>query len=185
MAWIQVVHEEQAQGRLREFYDKVVENRGKVANIFKVHSLNPDAMKAHMDLYLTIMYGSSGLSRAQREMIAVAVSAANECEYCIVHHSAALGRYVRDGAFVKQLSLDYTNAPLSSKDRVMLGYAVKLTKNMTDVGEEDVQNLRDAGFADEEILSITLVVSYFNFVNRIVEGLGVKLEQEGGGGYKY
>ena len=185
MAWIQVVQEEQAQGRLREFYDKVVEYRGKVANIFKVHSLNPDAMKAHLDLYLTIMYGRSGLSRAQREMIAVVVSAVNECEYCIVHHSAALSRYVRDEAFVKQLTLDYANAPLRSKDRVMLGDVVKLTKNMTEVGEENVQYPRDAGFADVEILSITLVVSYFNFVNRIVEGLGVKLEQEGGGGYKY
>ena len=185
MAWIQVVQEEQAQGRLREFYDKVVEYRGKVANIFKVHSLNPDAMKAHLDLYLTIMYGKSGLSRAQREMIAVVVSAVNECEYCIVHHSAALSRYVKDKSFVKQLSIDHTKAPLGHKDRAMLEYAVKLTKKLTDVEEEDVQSLRSAGFADEEILSITLVVSYFNFVNRIVEGLGVKLEQEGGVGYKY
>lgn len=184
-ARIQVIDEQQARGRLKEFYENVLEYRGKVANIFKVHSLNPDAMKAHLDLYLKIMYGRSGVTRAQREMIAVVVSSVNQCEYCVVHHSAALSRYVKDEAFVKQLSLDYTMARISPKEAAMLAYAVKLTNNLNSVQEDDIQRLRGSGFADEEILSVTLVASYFNFVNRIVEGLGVRLEEEGGEGYKY
>ncbi len=184
-AWIQVVDSEQADGRLREFYDKVLEYRGRIANVFKVHSLNPEAMKAHLDLYLTIMFGRNGLTRARREMIAVVVSAVNDCQYCVVHHSAALSRYVRDQTFVKQLSDDYTKAALSAKDKAMLHYAVKLTRNLNEMSEEEVRRLRNAGLADEEILAITLVTSYFNFVNRIVEGLGVKLEEQRGEGYKY
>jgi len=184
-AWIQVVDSEHADGRLREFYDKVLEYRGRIANVFKVHSLNPEAMKAHLDLYLTIMFGRNGLTRAQREMIAVVVSAVNDCEYCVVHHSAGLSRHVRDEIFVKQLAADYTKAALSTKDRVMLQYAVKLTRNLNEMNEEEVRQLRNAGFVDEQILAITLVASYFNFVNRIVEGLGVKFEEQRGEGYKY
>lgn len=83
MSWIRVISEEQAQGRLRELYHKITEGGrvDRVANILKVHSLNPQVLEAHLNLYLTIMYGESGLSRAQREMIAVVVSKTNSCHY--------------------------------------------------------------------------------------------------------
>lgn len=82
MAWIKQIEENEAQGKLRELYKRIA-NRSKkgVANILKVHSLNPDALEAHLNLYETLMFGDSGLSRKQREMIAVAVSSANSCKY--------------------------------------------------------------------------------------------------------
>ena len=81
MAWIEMIDEEHAEGRLRERYDRLAEPNGKVDNILKIHSLNPPSLDGHFEFYKTLMRGRSPLSRAQREMIAVVVSAANRCHY--------------------------------------------------------------------------------------------------------
>lgn len=81
MAWIEVRGEEQATGELADLYEQIRKSTGSVANVLQVHSLNPPALAAHLDLYRTLMYGRSGLSRRQREMIAVVVSATNACHY--------------------------------------------------------------------------------------------------------
>jgi len=81
MAWIRMIPEDEASGRLKELYRKVEEPTGGVDNILKVHSLNPPSLEAHFQLYVTLMRGPSELSRAQREMIAVVASAANRCHY--------------------------------------------------------------------------------------------------------
>ena len=81
MSWIKVIDEEGAMGELQELYDNMTEPSGEVDNILKVHSLNPASLRAHFDLYVTLMRGKSGLSRIQREMIGVVTSAANHCHY--------------------------------------------------------------------------------------------------------
>lgn len=185
MIWIRVVDETEAQGRLKECYDEIKKARGKVANIMKVHSLQPDAMMAHLNLYKTIMFGPSGLSRRQRELLATVVSALNECAYCVRHHDEALRAYITDEIFISQVQRDYTRAPLDPKDRAMLNYAQKLTRSPARVTQQDVEQLRHAGFSDAEILSVNLIVSYFNFVNRIALGLGVEFTEDEAQGYQY
>ncbi len=81
MAWIKVIQENEAQGELRELYDQMIEPWGGVDNIMKIHSLNPPSLKGHFELYRTLMFGRSEVSRVQREMIAVVVSAVNKCHY--------------------------------------------------------------------------------------------------------
>lgn len=82
MAWIKMIEEAEAEGRLREMYDQMIDPRvAKVDNILKIHSLFPETLQNHYDLYKTVMYGKHGLSRPEREMIAVVVSAANHCRY--------------------------------------------------------------------------------------------------------
>ena len=81
MAWIEIIDEENAEGELQELYDSIAPRSGPVDNILKVHSLNPASLKAHFDLYRTLMYGPSELTRVQREMIGVTVSTANHCHY--------------------------------------------------------------------------------------------------------
>jgi uncharacterized peroxidase-related enzyme len=81
MAWIKMIAESEAEGKLKELYDRYAEPSGLVDNILKIHSLNVKSMKTHYELYAHLMRGRSGLSRAQREMIAVVVSAANRCHY--------------------------------------------------------------------------------------------------------
>ena len=82
MAWIKMINEDEATGKLKKLYERISgRTKNSVANILKVHSIHPDALEAHLKLYETIMFGESGLSRAQREMIAVVVSSTNSCEY--------------------------------------------------------------------------------------------------------
>jgi uncharacterized peroxidase-related enzyme len=185
MAWIRVIDEPEAQGGLKECYDEIKKARGKVANIMKVHSLQPEAMLAHLNFYKTIMFGLSGLSRRQRELLATVVSALNGCAYCVRHHSEALQAYVKNEDLVAQVQRDYTQVSLDSKDRVMLDYAQKLTRSPAQATREDIEQLRHAGFRDAEILSINLIVSYFNFVNRVALGLGVEFSEEEARGYRY
>jgi uncharacterized peroxidase-related enzyme len=151
----------------------------------KVHSLNPKAMKAHVDLYFTLMFGESGLSREECELIATVVSTLNHCEYCINHHGEALSFYWKDQRRVQQLIQNFHVVALPEKTCKMLDYVVKLTKTPSIVNQTDVNSLRQCGFSDEDILNINLITGYFNFVNRIVSGLGVEFTPDEVRGYKY
>lgn len=185
MAWIAVIEEEQAGSELKAVYDKIKGKRGKVANIMKIHSLNPKAMLAHSDLYMTIMFKKSGLTREERELIAVVVSAANRCPYCVNHHAEALNHFWQDDEKVKRLLEDYSALELEPKQQTLVQVAEKLTLNPSMVESKDLDKLREHGYSDHEILNINLIISYFNFVNRIALGLGVEFSQEEVAGYQY
>ena len=184
MSWIKIIDDKEATGRLKKIYQKIKAERGKIPNIMKVHSLNPKAMKAHLDLYLSLMFSESGLTREECEMLATVVSAANSCEYCINHHGEALNHYWKDKEKLQKLIKDYKSLRLSEKTLRMLGYAVKLTKTPEKVNRKDIDALCESGFSDEDILSINLIISYFNFVNRIAQGLGVEFTPDEMRGYK-
>lgn len=185
MAWINVIDTAEATGELKTIYEQIEEERGKVSNIMKIHSLNPRAMKAHMDIYLAIMFGQSGLIREERELLGVVVSAANKCDYCVVHHAEALNHYWKDRAKIRQLLDDHTALELPARSEAMIVYAIKLTAMPHTVAEADIRQLRECGFSDEEILNINLITSYFSFVNRIILGLGVESTPQEVTGYTY
>jgi len=186
MAWIDVIEPTDATGDLKELYDAIAEKRGKVSNVLKVHSQNPAALKEHLDLYDVVLFGSSPLSRADREAIAVVVSAANECDYCVRHHAEALQAYWRDEARVQQLADDHTALDkLDDQLYVACDLATKLTVSPGAMSEADVHTLRDAGWSDRAVLDIVLVTSYFNFVNRITNSLGVEATEAEATGYNY
>jgi uncharacterized peroxidase-related enzyme len=186
MARIQVIDYEQANGALKKIYDGLLASRGKLAEVHKIQSLNPATIVHHMELYMSIMYARSPLSRAQREMMAVVVSAANNCSYCQVHHKQALQHYWKNEEQVNQLALDYTSLDLSDTDLTLCKLAYFLTKAPDDVKvEQTVEKLKEMGQEDRAILDAHLVIAYFNFVNRMVLGLGVALESDQGEGYKY
>lgn len=186
MANIKVIAFEEATGRLMEIYEDLVEQRGKLANVHMIQSLNPDTIIAHMELYMTIMFSQSPLSRTQREMIAVVVSAANGCVYCQEHHGAALNNYWKNEERVAALRLNYKTAALHETDNLLCEYAIGLTLQPQIFEKENsTVPLKQSGLDDRAILDATLVIAYFNFVNRIVLSLGVELEEKGGAGYKY
>jgi len=184
MAWINEIEEQDADGELRTVYDELLKSRGKLANILQVQSLNPGALKTHVDLYMHLMFARSGLSRKEREAIAVVVSANNECSYCVNHHYEPLARYEKNAQVLAKIrnveALDTLDARLAG----MLKHAEKLTTNPHQVSADDVQKLRDLGLSDSDILDITLVTAYFNFVNRIALGLGVAYSEEEIQGYE-
>lgn len=186
MPWIDTIEESDATGELSDVYASITSARGKLSNIMRVHSLRPGAMQAHMDLYLQLMFSRSGLSRAERELLAVVVSATNGCDYCVRHHAEALNAYWKDEARVEAVIQDYrTSADVTPRIRAMLDYSVRLTTKPADVSEADVQRLRESGFSDGDILDVNLITSYFNFVNRIAEGLGVEFTEEESRGFRY
>lgn len=188
MPFIDVVQPDEAEpeSELADFYERVGAERGNVANVLQVTSLHPPLSHAHLDLYLSIMYDQdAGLDRRQRELIAVAVSWMNDCEYCITHHKEAFERYEDDETLVEALVRDPKTAPLEKADKALVAYAMKLTRAPGSVGEQDVEALRKVGFDDEDILAAGAVASYFNFVNRLNLGLGAELEGEAEREYEY
>lgn len=186
MARIQVIDYPEATGELKEIYDNLLGKHGKLAEVHKIQSLNPATIVHHMDLYMAIMYACSPLNRAQREMMAVVVSAANNCEYCQIHHKQALLHYWKDEERVNTLATDYTSIGLEEPDQVLCDLAYHLT--IVPSGEhveQTIEKLKKPGHDDRAILDAHLVIAYFNFVNRLVLGLGVELESDKGEGYKY
>lgn len=183
MSWIEEIEVTKAEGKLAEVYADLLKKRGKVANILQVHSLNPNAMASHLDLYMSIMFGKSGLSRGEREAIAVVVSATNDCEYCVNHHAEALRRYIKDDDVLQTLVSAACLEVLEPRLGKIVVHAEKLTSAPSAMTESDVDSLRAEGLTDQDILDITLVVAYFNFVNRIALGLGVSYTAEELAGY--
>ncbi|MCH9694969.1 MAG: peroxidase-related enzyme [Gammaproteobacteria bacterium] len=184
MSWITEVEVSEAEGKLAENYAALIKQRGKVSNILKVHSLNPDAMENHLDLYMTIMFGKSGLSRAEREAIAVVVSANNDCAYCVNHHAEALRRYVKDEDVLAVLMAADGLETLEPRLSNIVRHAEKLTTAPGAMTESDLGELRTVGLSDGDILDLSLIVGYFNFVNRIAMGLGVAFSDEELSGYR-
>jgi uncharacterized peroxidase-related enzyme len=183
MPWIKVIDENGAEGRLKEIYERIRKERGKVSNIMRIQSLHPEAMAAHMDLYLSVMFGDSGLSREEREMIATVVSVVNGCAYCTNHHAEALDHYWKDEKKLDAFLRDFESAGLPERSSSIFRYAVKLTETPSKMTQEDIETLRNSGLSDKDILDIDLIVGYFNFVNRIANGLGVEFSPEEVRGY--
>lgn len=186
MSKIKIIQPEEATGRLKEIYDQLKLQRGQIAEVHKIQSLRPESIVKHIDLYMEIMFTKSDLSRAQREMIAVVVSVANGCNYCAAHHGSALNHYWKNETKLNKLKTNYSIVDLQEADLALCKFAETLTKDPSQSLKTDLnQNLRAQGFSDEAILDATLVVAYFNFVNRIVLNLEVELEEDGGTNYKY
>jgi len=184
MSWIEEIDVSEAEGKLAEMYAALIKQRGKISNILKVHSLNPDAMGDHLDLYMTLMFGKSGLSRAEREAVAVVVSANNDCEYCVHHHAEALRRYIDDEETMTMLMTADGLEALEPRLSNIVRHAEKLTTAPVAMTESDLDELRTEGLSDKDILDLTLIVAYFNFVNRIALGLGVTFTAEELSGYR-
>lgn len=153
-------------------------------NIVRIHGVHAETIHLHYALYLELMRGTGPLTRVQREMIAVTVSATSECRYCVAHHGVWLRTLLRRSgmdkdevtALVSVLAHDYREAILATSDRAMLDYAVKLARSPGAIVQDDVERLRQAGFDDRAIHDICAIAAYFGFVNRMALGLGVELE---------
>jgi len=185
MSWIEEIEVGDADGQLAELYARLVKQRGKVSNILKVHSLNPAALGNHLDLYMTLMFGKSGLSRCEREAVAVVVSANNDCGYCVNHHLESLRHFIDEEDTLNMLATADGLETLEPRLSNIVRYAEKLTMAPGAMTESDLGELRAEGLSDKDILDLTLIVAYFNFVNRIAMGLGVAFSDDEVRGYQY
>ncbi|MEO9532957.1 MAG: peroxidase-related enzyme [Crocinitomicaceae bacterium] len=185
MPIIETIQPEDATGELKKIYDDLIQSRGKIAEVHKIQSLNPKSIVNHMDLYMTLMYGKSPLKRELREMIAVVVSKANQCEYCQVHHLEALNHYWKDNEKAEKFRADFNAIELNPREKAYCEYAHQHTLTPGKSTTKIIEQLKLLGESDRAILDATMIIGYFNFVNRIVAGLQIQLETEGAGGYKF
>jgi uncharacterized peroxidase-related enzyme len=172
LSWLEVPSADDVPDEVVELWQKPLEKLGFVPNVLRAFALRPAHLLGWWAYYDELMRGDSGLSKAEREMIAVVVSAANRCHYCVVSHGAALRKLTEDPVLVDQLATNHKYAPLDEKDRAMLDFAAKLTEESHRCGPDDVDALRTAGWSDEEIMDIAQVAAMFNFTNRLASGLG-------------
>ncbi|MBX2900524.1 MAG: peroxidase-related enzyme [Cyclobacteriaceae bacterium] len=184
MAYIKIIEHEESTGELKGIYDYLVSTRGKLADVHKIQSLNPPTVLSHMNLYKDIMFGQSPLKRYQREMIGVVVSSVNQCEYCVKHHCEALNHYWKDDARI-DLLIAQENTHLSEEDSALCEFARDVTRQPELTTQQKINKLRSSGFDDRAVLDATLVISYFNFVNRIVLAMGLESHQAETSGYNY
>ena len=178
ITWLDVPTDEDVPMDVKALWKVPLEKLGFVPNVLRVMALRPRHLLGWWSYYEELMRGDSSLTKVQREMIAVVVSATNRCHYCMVSHSAALRKLTKDPVLVEQLLTSYKYARLEPKERAMLDFALKLTEASSDCSEQDVETLRDAGWNDEEIMDIAQVAAMFNFTNRLASGLGWRPNDE-------
>ena len=178
MAYIDIIEIEDAEGIVKQEYDKSNRRAGRVFNILKIMSRSPLALKESMRMYLAIMYGESELSRAQREMLATVVSQVNHCYYWIEAHGDDFRDEVKNQKLAEHLKHDWRTPTLTEKDIALCSWAEKLTLSPDEMNESDVHNLEKIGFSQDAISDAAQVIGYFNYINRIADGLGVDLEPE-------
>jgi uncharacterized peroxidase-related enzyme len=186
MPRIQAISYQEASGRLKVVYDDLIRKRGKLADVHTIQSLRPESIVKHMDLYLEIMFSPTELSRAEREMIAVVVSVANECAYCLNHHETALRHYVKDEHKIKSISNPSLFHELPSREEALCHFARQLTLHPQMHENNDfTTDLKKQNLTDAAILDAVLIIAYFNFVNRIVLSLGLGVHADEVTGYNY
>lgn len=178
MSWIEMIDYDHADGRLKKVYDRVKGPNNNVDNILQIHSLRPHSLLGHMALYKNVLHNSNNtLPKWYLEAIGVYVSYLNECSYCVEHHFAGFERLLGDvdkaATFMDAVKADSLVTFFDAKFALGAAYARKLTLDHKNLQKEDVQILKVEGFTDGEVLELNQVVSYFNYVNRTVLGLGV------------
>ena len=183
MSWIKTLDYEQATGRLKKFYNRIKGPDNSLDNVLRIHSLRPPSLEGHMVLYKNVLHHSSNsLPKWYLETLGTYVSLINHCSYCVTHHSVGIKRNLKNDEqyhlIIQAIHSGEFETALDKKFVVGMQHAKMLTLHIKDASEDKIQHLRDVGFTDGEILEINQVVSYFNYVNRTVVGLGVALEKE-------
>ena len=152
---------------LKVIWAKCVEKLGFVPNVFNTYSLRPQRLRNFMTMYNEIMLSKSGLSKLEREMVAVVVSSANRCYYCLVAHGAAVRALSGDPELGEMMALNYRVAKLDPRRRAMLDFTWKLTTTPHLVDEADRDGLRAVSLTNEDIFDLSETVAFFNLSNRM------------------
>ena len=171
LTWLRVPAEDELPDEVRDLWQPSLEKLGFVPNVLRLYALRPSRLLAWNAWYEEAMKGESGLTRAEREMIAVVVSSANHCYYCLVAHGQAVRKLSGDPQLGEMLVMNYRVAHLSARHRAMLDFAWKLTVTPHLMSEEDRQSLRDHDFSDADIFDIADVAGFYNMSNRVASAV--------------
>lgn len=156
---------------IQAYLAKCDDKLGMRPNVLVAYTARPEKFRTFTRFYNQLMLADSGLSKLEREMIAVAVSSANRCYYCLVAHGQAVRELSGDPQLGEMMVMNYRVAELPARQRAMLDFAWKLTATPHDVAEADREALRAVGFSDDDIFDIADVAAFFNYTNRMAHGL--------------
>lgn len=170
--------DDRLEPEIEAYFAKCEEKLGFVPNVFRAYAFDNARLKAFMTMSDDLMLGESGLSKAEREMIAVAVSAINHCHYCLTSHGAALRQRAKDPELGETIAQNFRAANLDRRRKAMLDFAAKLTETPDKIEEADRAALRRAGFSDRDIWDIAAVASFFNMSNRMAAATDMKPNPE-------
>lgn len=161
-----------------ELFSKCQDKLGLIPNVLVAYAHRPEKLRAFSLMYNDLMLGKSGLSKLEREMIAVAVSSRNKCWYCLVAHGAQVRMLSGDPSLGEALAMNWQYADLDRRQRTMIAFALKMTTNSADIDDADRAGLRDAGFSEEDIWDIGATASFFNMSNRMASAIGMQPNPE-------
>jgi uncharacterized peroxidase-related enzyme len=163
---------------LAAYFEKCREKLGFVPNVLQAYAFDSAKLKAFILMADDLMLGDSGLSRLEREMIAVAVSAVNHCHYCLTAHGAAVRQRANDPEAGELIAQNYRAADLPARQKAMLDFAVRLTEAPDKIDGADRQGLRAVGFSDREIWDIAAVAAFYNMSNRLAAAADLRPNRE-------
>lgn len=188
-AWIEMIPDEQADGRLKEMLDNARTPHGTVDTVMRVHSLRPETMNGHVTLYRSVLHSKENvLPFWFLEVVASYTSILNDCTYSLTHHFMNVRNLLRDqkrsDRIFLALKAHRPEEEFSGKELALLRYAGKLTTSVGKMVKSDFEALKIAGCDDGEILEVNQVCAYFNYSNRLLNGLGATTESDVIGYYK-
>ncbi len=162
----------------KKYFDICREKLGLVPNVLQAYAFDIDKLNAFTAMYNDVMLADSGLSKLEREMIAVVVSSINRCWYCQVAHGAAVRALSGDAALGEAMVMNFRAANLVPRQKAMLEFAEKLTKSSAEIEETDRVALRNVGFNDRDIFDIASVAGFFNMTNRVASAIDMRPNEE-------
>ena len=162
----------------QKYFDICVEKLGFIPNVLKSYAHHVEKLNAFTAMYNDLMLGQSGLSKLEREMIAVVVSSINRCFYCLVAHGAAVRQLSGKPELGEALVMNYRVADVSDRERAMLDFAAKMTEASYRIEEADRQILRDVGLSEADIWDVAAVASFFNMSNRFSSAVAMEPNAE-------
>jgi uncharacterized peroxidase-related enzyme len=168
----------------QKYFDVCNEKLGMVPNVLQAYAFNIDKLNAFTGFYNDLMLANSGLTKLEREMIAVVVSSINRCFYCLTAHGAAVRELSGDAKLSEMMVMNYRVAELDERQRAMLDFAAHVSVESYTIEETDRQKLRDVGFSDADIWDIASVAAFFNMTNRIASAVDMRPNDEYHGSFR-
>lgn len=163
---------------IRERIVAVQEKSGFIPNVFMVLARRPDEFRAFFAYHDALMEKDGNLTQAEREMIVVATSAANQCQYCVIAHGAILRIRSKDAHIADQVAVNYRNAPITARQKAMLNFALDVARGAHTVDDERIRALKEHGFDDEDVWDIAGIAAFFGLSNRMANVTGMRPNAE-------
>ncbi|SEN32846.1 uncharacterized peroxidase-related enzyme [Loktanella fryxellensis] len=158
----------------QDYFDLCQDRLGMVPNVLRAYAFDIAKLDAFTAMYNDLMLAPSGLSKLEREMIAVVVSSVNKCFYCLTAHGAAVRQLSGDPVLGEMLVMNWRAADLDARQTAMLAFTEKLTQDSARIVEDDRQTLRDAGLTDRDIFDVAAVAAFFNMTNRVASAIDMR-----------